>query len=235
MRRCSRRSSTSWSAAAPGANCRPVSAYRSRRLTVGSSSGREPASGAASMRLCCTGSTTPASSTSPASSSTPPTSGLKRGRPHRSEPRGPGKAGFEDAHLVGRERTAPSRRRLGRQHPRQRRAEAHDRGSPNETRPPPRPPLQAPAPARGQSLRPRRPAEMVTRQAHRSSDRTQRNRVQRTIGPPPGDRTHHVAAVRLPPTQPTLRTQSPQLPRLSRPRRRHLLLQTACPPHHDTV
>lgn len=27
----------------------------------------------------------------------------KKGRTHRSEPRGPGKAGFQDAHLVGRE------------------------------------------------------------------------------------------------------------------------------------
>ncbi len=59
----------------------------------------------------------------------------KRGRTHRSEPRGPGQAGFQDARPVGRERTAPGRRRLGRQHPRQRGAEAHGRGSPNETRP----------------------------------------------------------------------------------------------------
>nr|WP_279616924.1 IS5 family transposase [Streptomyces caeruleatus] len=54
----------------------------------------------------------------------------ERGRTHRPEPRGPRQAGFRDAHLVGRERAAPPRRRLGSQHSRQRRAEAHDRGSP---------------------------------------------------------------------------------------------------------
>ncbi len=41
---------------------------------------------------------------------------------------------------------APPRRRLGRQHPRRRGAEAHDRGSPNETRSPQRPSLQVPTP-----------------------------------------------------------------------------------------
>ncbi|MDQ0718372.1 hypothetical protein QFZ55_007824 [Streptomyces luteogriseus] len=37
--------------------------------------------------------------------------------------------------------------------------------------------------------------------------------------PPLGHRADHVLAVRLPKTQPPLRTQSPQLPGLSRPRR----------------
>ncbi|SEC41559.1 Putative transposase of IS4/5 family [Streptomyces sp. 3213] len=61
----------------------------------------------ACMKPCCTASTTPISSTSPFSSSTPPTSGPKKGgRTHRSEPRRPGQAGFQDARLVGRERTA---------------------------------------------------------------------------------------------------------------------------------
>jgi transposase len=57
----------------------------------------------------------------------------KGGRTHRPEPRGPGQVGFQDARPVGRERTAPPRRCLGRQHPRQRRAEAHDRRSPNDS------------------------------------------------------------------------------------------------------
>ena len=76
----------------------------------------------------------------------------KRGRTHRSEPHGPGQAGLQDAHPVGRERAAPSRRHLGRHHPRQRRAEAHGGGAPNETRPPPRPVPQAPAPSRRQGV-----------------------------------------------------------------------------------
>ncbi|GGQ32697.1 hypothetical protein GCM10010266_64730 [Streptomyces griseomycini] len=41
----------------------------------------------------------------------------KKGRTHRSELRGPRQAGFQDARPAGRERTAPPRRRLGRQHP----------------------------------------------------------------------------------------------------------------------
>ncbi|MET9550045.1 transposase [Streptomyces sp. NPDC006627] len=126
----------------------------------------------------CTGSATPTSSTSPASSWTPPTSVLKKGRAHRPEPRGPGQAGLQNAHLVGRERTALPRRRLGRQRPWHRRTEAHGRGSPNETRPPPPPPLQAPSPPSRQSLRPCQPADMITGQAHRSTDRAQRHRVQ---------------------------------------------------------
>lgn len=91
-------------------------------------------------------------STSPATSSTPLTSVLKKGRTHRSEPRGPKQARFQEAHPVGRERTAPGRRHLGRQHSRQPGAEAHGGGSPSEARPPSRPVLQASAPARGQSL-----------------------------------------------------------------------------------
>ncbi len=47
-----------------------------------------------------------------------------------------------------------------------------------------------------------------------------------------GHRTHHVLADRLPPSQPPLRTLPPQLPGLSRPRRRYLLLQTTRRPHH---
>lgn len=62
------------------------------------------------MRRSCTVSTTPACLTSHAWSSTPPTSGRKRGRTHRSEPRGPGQAGFQDARPVGRERPAPPHR-----------------------------------------------------------------------------------------------------------------------------
>ena len=41
----------------------------------------------------------------------------KGGRTCRSEPRGPGQARSQDARPVGRERTAPTRRCLGRQHP----------------------------------------------------------------------------------------------------------------------
>ncbi|CAM5620731.1 hypothetical protein SGRIM119S_03066 [Streptomyces griseorubiginosus] len=78
-----------------------------------------------------------------ASSWTPCTSALKRGRTHRSKPREPGQAGFQDAHLVGRKQPAPRCRCLGRQRPRQRRAEAHGRGPPNATRPLSRPALQA--------------------------------------------------------------------------------------------
>lgn len=103
----------------------------------------------------------------------------------------------------------------------------------NETRPPPWPPLQAPAPSCGQGVRHPPPAEMAARQAHRSAHRPQSHRIQRTTGPPPlGHRTHHVVAVRLPPPQPTLRTRPPQLPGLSRPRSRPLLLQKTRPPHH---
>ena len=159
------------------------------------------------MKRWCTASTMPASSTSPVWCSTPRTCGQKRGRTHRSEPRGPGQTGFQDAHPVGRERTAPGRRPLRRKRPRQPRAEAHDRRSPNATRPPPRPLLQTPAPPRGQSLRRASPAEMVMGQAHRSPHRPQRHRIQRTTGPTQvGHRAHHVMAVGLPPTQPTLRT-----------------------------
>ncbi|GAB2588181.1 hypothetical protein GCM10027168_21310 [Streptomyces capparidis] len=43
---------------------------------------------------------------------------------------------------------------------------------------------------------------------------------------------HDLVAVRLPPAQPPLRTRPPQLPRLSRPRRRPVLLQATDPPHH---
>jgi hypothetical protein len=46
-----------------------------------------------------------------------PREGERKGRTRRSESRGPRQAGFQDARLVGRERTAPPRRRLGRQHP----------------------------------------------------------------------------------------------------------------------
>jgi hypothetical protein len=51
-------------------------------------------------------------------------------------------------HILSDANGLPPRRHLGRQHPRQRRSEAHDRGSPSETRPPPRPVLQAPATTR---------------------------------------------------------------------------------------
>lgn len=74
---------------------------------------------------------------------TPP----REAAPHRSEPRRPGQAGFQDARPVGHERAAPTRRRLGWQHPRQRRAQTHDRGSPNETRPPSERSLNTPEPA----------------------------------------------------------------------------------------
>lgn len=47
-----------------------------------------------------------------------------------------------------------------------------------------------------------------------------------------GDRAHDVVAGRLPQTQSPLRAPSPQLPRISRTRRRSLLLQTPRPPHH---
>lgn len=47
-----------------------------------------------------------------------------------------------------------------------------------------------------------------------------------------GHRTHHVLADRLPPTQPPLRTPSPQLPGLPRPRSRPLLLRTTPSTHH---
>lgn len=63
---------------------------------------------------------------------------------------------------------------------------ASDRNRPQEqrmeTRPLTRPLLQTPVPPRRQNLRPRQPAEMAARQAHRSSDRAQRHRVQRTVG-----------------------------------------------------
>ena len=173
MRRCWPPTSTSWSAVAPGANCRPASGYRSRLHH--------------------------------------PRPGQKGGRTRRSEPRGPGQAGFQDAHPVGREGTAPSRRHLSRQHPRQRRAEAHDRGSPLETRPSPGRVLQAPAPTRGQSLRPCRPAQMAAMEAHRRPYRPQRHRVQRTIRAPSlGYRAHHVVAIRLTQTQPSLRARHPR-------------------------
>lgn len=202
MRRYSPRSSTYWSAGAPGGRCRRVSGCRNRPCTGASRSGREPACGADSTRRSCTGWTTPASSTSPASCWTPRTCGQKRGPPHTSEPRGPRQAGFQDAHLVGRERTAPRGRDLRRQRPRQPRPEAHDHGSPNETRPAPRTLLQAPAPPRRQSLRHPSPAEMVMGQAHRRPHRPQGHRVQRTIrAPEVGHRADDVVADRLPPTQ----------------------------------
>lgn len=156
----------------------------------------------------------------------------KRGRTHRSEPRGPGQAGFQDAHPAGRERPAPPWRRLRRQCPRQRRTEADGGGAPNETRPPPRSPLQTPAPPRRQSLRPGRSAQMAARQADRRTDRPQRHRVRRGMGAPPmGRRADDVLAVRLPPPQPSLRTRSPQPPGVPRSCRRPLLPQATHPPH----
>ena len=190
-------------------------------------------SGAGCTKRSCTASTTPACSTSPASSSTPPTSGLKKGRTHRSEPRGPGQAGFQDARPVGRERTAPTRRPLRGQHPRQPRPEAHDRRvTKRDTTP------TAAATSSPSASTPTRPTTSLTCGNGYGASTSEcaspaRDRVQRTLrAPQMGHRTHHVLAHRLPQTQPPLRTPSPQLPGLPRPRRSPLLLQTTRPTHH---
>lgn len=112
-----------------------------------------------------------------------------------------------------------------------------DRNQPQEqrkeTRPSPRPVLQAPAPTRRQSLRPRRPAQMAPMETYRSSHRPVRHRIQRAIrASEVGDRAHDVMAVRLPQTQSPLRAPAPQLPGISRTCRRPLLLQAPRPPHH---
>src|SRR4051812_42654254 len=112
MRRCSRRSSTYWSAAAPGGLCRRVSDIETARPPPLHDLVAGWRLGAASTKPSCTGSTTPASWISPAWFSTLLTYALKEGRTHRSEPRGPRQAGFQDARPVGRERTAPGRRDL---------------------------------------------------------------------------------------------------------------------------
>jgi hypothetical protein len=84
-----------------------------------------------------------------------------------------------------------------------------------------------------QSLRPSRPAQMAAMETHRSAHRTQRHRVQRTVGAAPlGHRTDHVVAVRLPPTQPPLRAKPPRLPGISRTRGSPVLLQATPPPRH---
>lgn len=92
--------------------------------------------------------------------------------------------GFQDARSFGYERAASTCPPLRGEHPRQPRTEAHDHQSPNETRPPPRPQLQAPAPACGQGIRRTSPAEMAMGQAHRGLYRPQESRVQRTVGAP---------------------------------------------------
>lgn len=85
-------------------------------------------------------------------------------------------------------------------------SEAHDRGSPNETRPPPRPVLPASAPTRRQSIRPGRPAQMAPMEADRNAHRPQKHRNQRTISAPLlGHRADDVVAVRLPTPEPPLR------------------------------
>lgn len=211
MRRCSLPSSTTWSAAAPGANCRPASAYRNRRLTAGPWSGREPVSGVACTKPCCTGSTTPASSMSPASSSTPRTSGPKKGGEHTGP--SPVDRGKPDSkmHILSDANGLPLLVGVsaGNTHDSEGLKPMIDghqtRHDPHRGRV-----LQTAAPARGQSLRPRRPAQMAAMETHRSTHRPQGHRIQRTIRATPlGHRADHVLALRLPSTQPPLRTQSP--------------------------
>jgi hypothetical protein len=106
-------------------------------------------------------------------------------------------------------------------------------GAPNETRPPPRPTLQARAPICRQGIRHPSPAAMALGQAHRRAYRPQGSRVQRTLRTPPmGHRAHHVLADGLPQTQPPIRTPPPQLPGFPRPRSLPLLLQTTRSTQH---
>ncbi len=76
-------------------------------------------------------------------------------------------------------------------------------------------------------LRGKRIGVRIARKGIESSERLGRRRwvIERTIS----------LAVRLPQTQPPLRTPLPQLPGLSRPRRSPVLLQATRPPHHRVV
>ena len=89
----------------------------------------------------------------------------ERGRTHRSESRGPGHAGFQDARPVGRERTVSPRRRLRGKHTRQPRLEAHGRQHPNETRPAPKPETSNPSAC--MPTRPTTSTDTKTRHLHR--------------------------------------------------------------------
>ena len=120
--------------------------------------------GAGCTRRSCTVWTTPGCSTSSERSSIPPTCG-ERGRTHRSESRGPGYAGFQDARPVGRERTVSPRRRLRGKHTRQPRLEAHGRQHPNETRPAPKPETSNPSAC--MPTRPTTSTDTKTRHLHR--------------------------------------------------------------------
>ncbi len=114
-------------------------------------------------------------------------------------------------------------------------AEAHDRGSAKQDMTPRRGRCFKPsASPRGQSLRPRRAAQMAPMATDQSTHRRQRDQVQQAIGAAPlGHQVAHVLAVRLPPTQPPLQAQSTQPPGHSRTRCEPRLLQTPRPPHHE--